>query len=87
MYIVVGTQVKGKKADLVQISGEEAYMDFCNREERRQLIEASKSFELAQSDGLWKGLELRLCRERAEGEGVGVKKFRIGAWGATDWKF
>lgn len=81
-----GTQVKGKKVDFVEISGEEAYMEFCDRDERRQLIEVSKSFELAQMNGLWKGLRLKMVREKVEGEVV-KPTFRVKAWGATEWQF
>lgn len=91
LYIVVGTQEKGKQGkrknvEFVEISGEEAYMSFCDRDERRQLIEASKSFELAQKNGLWKGLRLKMVRERG-GEEVVKPRFKVKAWGATEWDF
>ncbi|KAE8444899.1 hypothetical protein EG329_014147 [Mollisiaceae sp. DMI_Dod_QoI] len=73
---------EGKKVEFVEISGEEAYMNFCEREERRQLVEASRSFERVKRDGLWTGLRLRMVRERCEGERVLVKRVRA----VLDWE-
>ncbi|KAF8854669.1 hypothetical protein BDZ45DRAFT_747237 [Acephala macrosclerotiorum] len=87
LYIVFGSRVKGKRVDFVEISGEEAYMGFCDREEKRQLIEAGKGFELAQMNGLWKELRLKMVRKRGEGEEVVKPIFRVKAWGATEWQF
>ncbi|KUJ21959.1 uncharacterized protein LY89DRAFT_665108 [Mollisia scopiformis] len=86
LFVVVGEKRRrdGKQVSFLEVSGEEAYMEFLGREERRQLVEGGRSFEKVKAEGEWRGLKLKWVREGEEGEkGRGL---RVGAWGSVDWK-